>query len=69
MSIFDIFKKDKEPEDPNAYMRDTLSMYTPEERAFIAAYAAADYAAKKTEYDAKMNLYYQMTGRRPEEEE
>ena len=67
MSVFDVFKKKyKEPEDPNAHMRDMLSMYTPEERDFIAAFAAADYAKKKAEHDAKMDLYYQMTGRRPE---
>jgi|GEM_PF-6951794 len=71
MSIFGIFKKkdrEKEIEDPNAHMRDTLSRYTPKERAFIAAYTAADYVEKKAEHDAKMNLYYQMTGRKPEEE-
>lgn len=68
MSLFSIFKKKSVAEDSLESTRKMLDSFTPEERAYILASARADYEAKEADYQRKMDLYYQMTGRRPEEE-
>ncbi len=69
MSLFSIFrKKESVTEDPLESTRKLLDSYTPEERAYILESARADYEAKEADYQRKMDLYYQMTGRRLEEE-